>query len=1077
MAEWSQPRERAEWTHPRRAAKEIISYLSQVETVIDQYAQDDHSYGGADDDDDDDDVGREQLMDNILEELKHQTASIMEDRQGSVVAEKMARRLSPLQLRTMLSRCRGYMLSLANNRYSSHVLQTLLSVAGQVVEDEISGDDDADEEGDTQHYEEEPGTAAVSDGSKKIDKMQDILLALVSELSGAWAELFADISGSHVGRGFLQVLGGMPILSEKRGRQSRHAHSIGTAVGPARMGGRGNNNHSNGSSVGAKGKASATPSVDSEALEKWSTPYKHRVPRSFVAALGEITSELEALPASELQTLACGTFGCPLLVMLLRVHGNLATATREDNPGSSSAAETMVLPCLKHESMAMKIVKKVLEWDDEERSAQVVYAISGENTASHFLEAVLWLSPRSFFEELYHRCFESNLLEFCEHGVSNFLIQAALQRADDKALAEKMVEAISDNASELLKARRAGVLWRAAQACVRLRLKPKTQAKILQDIALAVQAGHTGSALPPPPTGESNPKAVQDKQAEASDSPPSIADAFKAARAWVPALLSPRLPGEGGLDRLFLNVPGARIVQNALLFDPPVAAPVLKAVAALPDDVLAAVARDNMGSRCLLDPILEAAGARGGGGGKGGAKNKPAEEARRAILRAFKGHLVAMACDRVAWHILVKCFRGVDMKEKRRDKNRTVQIHIVGSIRQQSSAGAIAEELAGGGEQSWSRMSGYPSGRSVLTECMVERFSRSPHEWEDAFKTRDNRAKILTEILAVESTSTTSTKKGTSGKSSGGSASASASSNGEAGRLVPSPFTSKAEDGEDGGKGKEKRRRQRGRGRRGKSSAGAGAPADADGGGDDGEGGGAPEPKETVASVKDSKRLKETQKEGGAQAEEGSAVDGAATSEKKKGKAKQGGGVVEGGGDSTANQEISKKKKRKRQEGAPGCDGTEAAGDTAAAARGGEKEKGADLSFVMDTIKKSVSAGDKQAPPSPTATKKRNKKIKKSEASIDVGDDVTSEASGAGEKTPATAKEGGSTGGERLADTGKGKSKKKSKKKSKTSEEEHFKWKAVETPAKRRKDDDAAAVAVEIEARGRKSRKSGFRLF
>ncbi|CAN0306118.1 unnamed protein product, partial [Ectocarpus sp. 8 AP-2014] len=440
MNEWSQPRERAEWTHPRRAAKEIISYLSQVETVIDQYAQDDHSYGGADDDDDDVDVGREQLMDNILEELKHQTASIMEDRQGSVVAEKMARRLSPLQLRTMLSRCRGYMLSLANNRYSSHVLQTLLSVAGQVVEDEISGDDDADEEGDAQHYEEEPGTAAVSDGSKKIDKMQDILLSLVSELSGAWAELFADISGSHVGRGFLQVLGGMPVLSEKRGRQSRHAHSIGTAVGPAKMGGRSNNNnHSNGSSVGAKGKASATPAVDPEALEKWSTPYKHRVPRSFVAALGEVTSELEALPASELQTLACGTFGCPLLVMLLRVHGNLATATREDNPGSSSAAEAMVVPCLEHESMAMKIVKKVLQWDDEERSAQVVYAISGENTASHFLEAVMWLSPRSFFEELYHRCFESKLLEFCEHGVSNFLIQAALQRADDKVLAEKML--------------------------------------------------------------------------------------------------------------------------------------------------------------------------------------------------------------------------------------------------------------------------------------------------------------------------------------------------------------------------------------------------------------------------------------------------------------------------------------------------------------------------------------------------------------------------------------------------------------------------------------------------------------
>lgn len=268
-------------------------------------------------------------------------------------------------------------------------------------------------------------------------------------------------------------------------------------------------------------------------------------------------------------------------------------------------------------------------------------------------------------KEIHASFLTPRLLEFCEHGVSNFLIQAALQRADDKVLAESMVEAITDNASKLLKARRAGVLWRAAQACVRLGLKPKTQTKLLGDIARAVQAGHTGAPPPPPGTtsGDESGRAAAEVPKGGDGQVPSTVDAFKAARSWVPALLSPRLPGEGGLDRLFLNVPGARIVQNALLFDPPVAAPVLKAVAALPEDVLAAIARDNMGSRCLLDPILEAAGARGGGGIRG--KNKPAEDARRAVLRAFRGHLMAMACDRVAWHILLKCFRGVDMKEKR----------------------------------------------------------------------------------------------------------------------------------------------------------------------------------------------------------------------------------------------------------------------------------------------------------------------------------------------------------------------------------------------------------------------------
>lgn len=408
MDESEQPRGRAEWTHPRRAAKEIISYLSQVEPVIDQYAQDDHSYGGGgDDDDDDEDVGREQMMDNILDELKHQTASIMEDRQGSVVAEKIVRRLTPLQLRTMLGRCRGYMLSLANNRYSSHVLQTLLSVSGQVVEAEISeGVENGDDTVNTAHGDAAGGDNSNTGNTGKVDLMQNIVLSLVSELSGAWAELLADISGSHVGRGFLQVLGGLPILSEKRGRQSRHAHSIGTAVGAGRM--VGDRNSNNGVSGGGGGGKSKPSTIDPEALEKWSTPYKHRVPRSFVAALGEVTSELAALPASELQTLACGTFGCPLLVMLLRVHGNLATSAAAAGGGhDEQGSGAMIMPCLEQESTAMKIAIKVLEWGDEQRSAQVVYAISGENTASHFLEAVLWLSPREFFEELYHRCFES----------------------------------------------------------------------------------------------------------------------------------------------------------------------------------------------------------------------------------------------------------------------------------------------------------------------------------------------------------------------------------------------------------------------------------------------------------------------------------------------------------------------------------------------------------------------------------------------------------------------------------------------------------------------------------------------
>ncbi|CAN0355277.1 unnamed protein product [Discosporangium mesarthrocarpum] len=661
----------AEWTHPRKASKETISYLTQIEPVVDQYGEEvlgSEGVGGEVGDGEDEDVDQEQMLDNVLDELKHQTASIMEDRHGSVVAEKIARRVNPLQLRVMISRCRGYMLSLANNRYSSHVLQTLLSLAGRVVEAELVDGPGfvVDTHGDfsTAVDLDEDVKAARSGGKKKksVDLMQDIILSLVSEISGSWSELMADISGSHTGRAFIQVLGGLPVLAEKRGRESRHQHSIETAHTPS---GR-RQETMGGDSIGSHaGKGSGKQPADPEALKKWSASRLHRVPSSFLDALGAVVGELLALPQGDLLSLACTTFGCPLVVMVLRVYANLAV-----DPTSGQ------LPRMEEGSPAMELVAKILDWGDEERSSQVVYAMSGEGTGSILMEAVIWLSPRGFFKELYTRCFEGRLYEYCEHEVSNYLVQACLHRVEDKPAARAMVDSLGPRSADLLTQRRGGVLWRAAQACARLDLGHKTQASFLAHVSSAVRARGTaggGSGVGP------------EEEAGAGDnapppSPSAAADLFKEARDWVPALLEPRLPGgKGNLDQLYLNVTGARIVQNMLAFEAGVSAPVVKAVASLPEETLVAVAKDNLGSRCLLDPILEGAraetGARGGkeggkgeggsaSGGKGGLTGKAAEDARRMLLRCYRGNLVSMACDRVAWHVLLKLFRRADMKGK-----------------------------------------------------------------------------------------------------------------------------------------------------------------------------------------------------------------------------------------------------------------------------------------------------------------------------------------------------------------------------------------------------------------------------
>lgn len=135
------------------------------------------------------------------------------------------------------------------------------------------------------------------------------------------------------------------------------------------------------------------------------------------------------------------------------------------------------------------------------------------------------------------------------------------------------------------------------------------------------------------------------------------------------------------------------------------------------------------------------------------------------------------------------------------------------------SSRTMVEQLASGGEHAQSRMSACPSGRNVLTECMVERFLRSPREWEDAFRNRENRVKILDDILALGTTkkedggrkhivktikigSSSSQERPVGGNSTGGGK----------GDISTEEGVCISEKG--------KRRRQRGRGKRGKSSVG-----------------------------------------------------------------------------------------------------------------------------------------------------------------------------------------------------------------------------------------------------------------
>jgi hypothetical protein len=138
------------------------------------------------------------------------------------------------------------------------------------------------------------------------------------------------------------------------------------------------------------------------------------------------------------------------------------------------------------------------------------------------------------------------------------------------------------------------------------------------------------------------------------------------------------------------------------------------AVARLPPALLAALAVDSLGSKCVLQPALEAgtrdsgSGGSGTGGSRGGSGDGEgtllAEARRRLVAVGLKGQWAAVAADAVGQHTLRVAFRCADAAGKE----------------------CIAAELA---PFAHSKLLGSSAGRASLQLVGVDAYVRRKGEW------------------------------------------------------------------------------------------------------------------------------------------------------------------------------------------------------------------------------------------------------------------------------------------------------------------------------------------------------------
>lgn len=95
-----------DYNKPRKIDENTIIYLKNLEENIDNIQLNDDN-----------------IINNILDEIKYKICSIISSRDVNILIEKMCYYCNIIQLNNIIKECIQYNIFLCINRYSSHVIQ------------------------------------------------------------------------------------------------------------------------------------------------------------------------------------------------------------------------------------------------------------------------------------------------------------------------------------------------------------------------------------------------------------------------------------------------------------------------------------------------------------------------------------------------------------------------------------------------------------------------------------------------------------------------------------------------------------------------------------------------------------------------------------------------------------------------------------------------------------------------------------------------------------------------------------------------------------------------------------------
>lgn len=695
---------------PRRPASETIAYLRGLPLDIDSAHQEVTRFlsgkDTGDHDEGDDDFFPQSLAAafSALEEVKGEIASLAGDEYGSQSIEILTQIAAPhseIASRILLNACKGYYLHLATHRYGSHVLQTILQLSA-------TANDSAK---DLALHDEAPPSLRDED-TPSLPSLYECIQAVVEELAPHASELAVHLCGSHVLRTLLCVLGGVSLVAGHvgGGNSNKRFEQTGATIRGRLKSKKKKKKRKPTSSE----ENDLTPHAGTMSIVYQSNP---RIdPEEFANTLESFSSALlgeRSEDPGELQQHACHSSAGPLLIVLVRVLTYSAKEARvefsvgtnnntdRDADSAKKNANTAIAdfrmgiarsePRYSNGSLADKAVKQILCWqegaDEQEYVSDVVYGLSGEPRGSHVLETILRLCPDEFYASLLKYgdfLTAQTMQDYVAHPVSNFVVQTMLTTVRNKEQAETVLKTaekvISSGVAIDPTKKRRGILWRATELAAKYRIE---QDGLLKAIRLGFLAWKGDSNAE---TGNDASEGGKKKKQRKKASSVEIKDC-------IPVLIGLKRNSEDD-QRITLDAAGCRSVHHMLRFSPRLCQDILDGILKeLSTEDLVSIARDGLGSRCIMDGILD-----------GPVKTPIFSASTKELREKLAGSWTSLATDRVGHHTVKKLFKHlprIDDKAK------------------------LVEELYDGGN----RLRGNAMGRSVIDACLIDAYDENRTEW------------------------------------------------------------------------------------------------------------------------------------------------------------------------------------------------------------------------------------------------------------------------------------------------------------------------------------------------------------